>query len=167
MTTYKRTNSRLKLVVAVSVFGLIVTTCGGGGDADDVTTTDAPTATTGGQAPDTTAPDAMTTEGNTATTAAPPSTGTELVISAVDSEGFSTSTLEAKVGEITIVFQNKDGGDEGHNIHVITDTDDFFTDVADGPVDQTLTFTIGTPGEYEYVCDTHTETMFGKLIVSG
>jgi len=155
---------KLKLLIAMSVLGLAVAACGGGGDDDGasgstsstaagVTTTTSGTGTTAG-------------EPGTTTTSDSSDTGTELTISAVDSEGFSTSSLTAPAGEITITFDNKDPGEEPHNIRVVIPTGDVFTPVTNGPDVQSMTFTIDTPGDYVFFCDTHTDAMKGTLTVT-
>jgi plastocyanin len=37
------------------------------------------------------------------------------------------------------------------------------TEVENGPVEQTLTFTVPEPGEYDFVCDPHASTMDGVV----
>jgi plastocyanin len=55
--------------------------------------------------------------------------------------------------EVTATIENRDRG-VLHNLHVRS-PDDPKTELEDGVVTQTLTFTIADPGEYEYVCDAH------------
>jgi len=81
-------------------------------------------------------------------------------------ESFSVKEIEVEVGEVvTIVFNNKDTSGEPHNIHVRTDTDDWFTQIAEAPDTQEITFSIDQAGEYTFFCDTHPKTMSGPLIV--
>ena len=78
-------------------------------------------------------------------------------------------TLTASAGSVTISFENKDNGTP-HNVHVFKGTDASgtdvgSTDVAAGPITQTLTLTL-TAGTYFYHCDVHPTTMTGTLTVS-
>lgn len=153
---------KLKALGVVAVLMLVVAACGGT-STEATTTTEGATATTEGPTATTAAP---TTTAAPGTTMAPSSDMFELEIEAFDSEGFSLDRLRVPAGvEVALTFVNKDIGGEAHNIHVRTPTDNWFTDVKEGPDTQTLVFTIGTPGEYQYFCDTHSETMKGTLIV--
>ena len=87
-------------------------------------------------------------------------------IGAEDSEGFSTSRLTMMAGEqVTVVFDNRDAGGEPHNFRVKTDNGDAATPITVGPDVHEVTFTINTPGEYNFVCDTHFTEMMGVLVV--
>ena len=87
-------------------------------------------------------------------------------LTAIDNEGFNRNELTVVAGaEVVLTFVNKDVGGDPHNVHVRTDSDDWFTEIKEGPDTQSITFSIGTPGEYEFFCDTHAETMKGDLIV--
>jgi plastocyanin len=55
--------------------------------------------------------------------------------------------------EVTATIENRDRG-VLHNLH-IQSPEDSKTELEEGVVTQTLTFTIAEPGEYEYVCDAH------------
>ena len=55
--------------------------------------------------------------------------------------------------EVTATIENRDRG-VLHNLHIKT-SEDPRTELEEGVVTQTLTFTIADPGEYEYVCDAH------------
>ena len=55
--------------------------------------------------------------------------------------------------EVTATIDNRDEGID-HNFHVRA-TGDPKTAVEEGPVTQTLTFTIAETGEFEYLCDIH------------
>lgn len=81
-----------------------------------------------------------------------------------DDIAFDTSTLSAPAGTITITFQNEDEGIT-HNLEVTGDGVDASTEIAEGPVEQTLTFEAG-PGTYDYVCVVHPNEMTGTLEVS-
>ncbi len=98
----------------------------------------------------------------------PVATGpTELTIGAEDNEGFSTNYLTAPAGEISVTFKNTDAGSgEPHNWRVTVDDAIFMTNSTVGPDTQTVTFTIGTPGEYDFFCDAHLEVMNGVLTVT-
>ena len=79
---------------------------------------------------------------------------------------FDVSALSAAAGdEITLTFENKDV-DVAHNLHVQAGTEgDFRTEIVRGPVTQTLTLTIDSPGEYTYICDVHPNQMRGTLVL--
>ncbi len=157
---------RLNLAAAFSLVALTIAACGGGGTT--ATTTSVAAGATTKPAPTTvatTSPAPATTRPANTTTAASMD-GVEITISAVDSEGFSTDIIEVTAGqEVTIIFDNKDSGGEPHNLHVKTDIADFLTPITQGPDVNEMTFTIDTPGEYEFFCDTHTTQMKGTLIV--
>lgn len=89
--------------------------------------------------------------------------GTTLTLVA-DDVAFDTSTLSADAGEITINYQNDDDG-VSHNLQVSGNGVDASTELAEGPVEQTLTFE-AEPGTYEYVCTVHPNEMTGTLEVS-
>ncbi len=91
--------------------------------------------------------------------------GTSLTLVAED-VAFDTNMLAAQVGEeVTVEYDIRD--EVPHNLHVITDSgEDPKTEVETGPTTQTLTFTIGKPGSYTYVCDVHPQQMKGTLKVS-
>lgn len=80
-----------------------------------------------------------------------------------DDVTFSTESLRAEPGEITIVFDND--SKLPHNIEVQGPDGDHATDIETGPVTQELTFTVDEPGTYTYVCVVHPATMEGELIV--
>jgi plastocyanin len=96
-----------------------------------------------------------------------------LNIGAEDSEGFTKDRLRMKAGEtVTVVFKNVDSGSgEPHNWHLVTDEcmpiggDVCFTPIEEGPDTAEITFTILTPGEYPFTCDTHLTQMNGVLVV--
>jgi plastocyanin len=169
----KRNPIRLGALLVVAV--LVLAACGGG-EAETTTTSPADNGGTATEAPATSAP----ADTGTATTAAPATTMApgddttagaviELLISAEDSEGFSVSKLEAPAGqEISVTFDNKDGGAEPHNWHVVIEAGsiEYATLIHGGPDSQTVTFTVDAPGEYKYFCDTHPIAMTGTLIVT-
>lgn len=170
-------SARLRLLVLGAAVALIAVACGGGDDDEATeTTAGAAAATTAAPAATTTAAPITTTAAPETTTAAPATTvasggdTVELTIEAEDSEGFSVSKLEAPAGaEITVTFQNKDvSSGEPHNWHLLTgtDMDDYFTPVTPGPDTNSVTFTISTPGEYEFQCDTHLTAMQGVLVIT-
>lgn len=161
------------LVTLVLVLGLAA--CGGDTtDTEAPADTEAPSTVTPTEAPDTTTASATEAPGTTSapdteTPATTLATGGvfELLIGAVDSEGFSTTTLEAPAGEISVTFDNEDEGGEPHNWHVkISDGEEYATTIKQGPDTQTVTFSVGTPGEYDYWCDTHPTAMTGTLVVT-
>lgn len=55
--------------------------------------------------------------------------------------------------EVTATIENRDRG-VPHNLHIKSPGDPK-TELEEGVVTQTLTFTIAEPGEHEYVCDAH------------
>lgn len=154
----------LPMILALMLLGAA---CGGSDSGDETTTTAAATTTTAAPGTTTTAPAATTTTAAGTTTTAGGG-GVELTIAAEDSEGFTRDRLEAPAGvEVTVTFQNKDvGSGEPHNWHLRTDTDDWFTPINDAPSTDSVTFTIDTPGEYEYFCDTHLVAMKGTFIAT-
>ena len=79
---------------------------------------------------------------------------------------FDHELVTASVGEeITLTFDNRDA-DIPHNLHVQAGPEgDFRTEIAPGPVTQTLVLTINTPGRYPFVCDVHPAQMKGTLVV--
>ena len=164
---------KIRLLAAVAVLALIAAACGGGDTADDETTNGTPSVTnerpgTTTAPPGTNAPAPSTTTPAPGTTTPPaPGGGTELTIGAIDNEGFTRDLLEAPAGVITVTFENKDlSTGEPHNWHLITDFGDWATTIEEAPDTQSVSFTIDTPGEYQFTCDTHLEAMNGTLIVT-
>lgn len=159
---------RMHRLVAVGALMALVAACGGGTTADPTTTSVAGATTTTVAATTTTAASATTTAAtSTETTEATAGSGTGLTIEAVDSEGFSVGRLEAPAGEITVTFANNDtSSGEPHNWHVTTPEGDYLTPIVLGPSTDSVTFTVGTPGEYVYMCDTHLAAMQGTLVVT-
>lgn len=160
----------IRSAMAVVVVGAVLTGCGGGDTAEPATTsTDAVEATTTTEAAATTteAPAATTTTAQ-ATESETAGDGVELMIEAEDSEGFNVSRLEAPAGvEVTLTFDNKDtASGEKHNWRVQTDEGDYFTELNLGPSTDSVTFTVNTPGEYDFFCDTHLTAMRGTLVVT-
>lgn len=85
---------------------------------------------------------------------------------------FDETALTAAPGAVTIGFSNKDGG-VPHNLHVFAGAGAGAdakgksigqTDLASGPVDQTLKLDLA-PGVYYFQCDAHPTTMKGTLTV--
>lgn len=157
---------RLPLAAALLAVALIGAACGGSSTSDDPETT-----TTGDTQATTTTAAATTTDGGATTTAGETSTSTgggavELEIGAIDNEGFTRDRLEGPTGtDITVVFDNQDVGGEPHNWHIViaSGAEEYATKIAVGPDKQEVTFTIGVAGDYNYFCDTHSETMKGVL----
>ncbi len=107
-----------------------------------------------------------TTGGETTTTTGGDGEPTVIEVIGLD-EAFSMRTIEVTAGEqVTIVFNNKDTSGEPHNFHLRTPDNDWFTQIAEAPDVQEITFVIAEPGEYGYFCDTHSSTMTGTLIVT-
>ncbi len=157
-------------LLGLGVALMLATAACGGADSES-TPTDPPTVASSTQ-PTTVAPTTVTTTTapvvtEPATTEPANSVATELTIEAVDNEGYSLSRLTAPTGEISVTFNNKDDGGEPHNWKVtVADDEAFGTAIAVGLDVQTVTFTIGTPGDYVYVCDVHPEVMTGVLTVT-
>lgn len=84
---------------------------------------------------------------------------------------FSTDKLAALTGvPLTLTFDNKDAG-IAHNIHFYKGADETgaevaSTDIAPGPVTQTLNFGPLEAGDYFYRCDVHPAQMIGTLTAS-
>jgi plastocyanin len=64
--------------------------------------------------------------------------------------------------EVTATIDNRDSG-IGHNLSVELDGDPAATAVQNGPVRQTLRFTIPEPGEHDFRCDPHAARMKGVI----
>lgn len=79
---------------------------------------------------------------------------------------FDTDVLVVPAGEeVTITFENLDDS-VPHNFHVQAGAGgDFRTEIENGPISQTLTFTIGETGTYTFVCDVHPTSMVGTITV--
>ena len=79
---------------------------------------------------------------------------------------FDTESITIAAGEeVTITFDHRDAG-VPHNFHVQAGAaGDVRSEIEEGPVTQTLTFTIDQPGSYTYVCDVHPGQMRGTLFV--
>lgn len=158
----------LRALLAIAALALVVAACGDDDTTADTTATPAETIST------TTSP---TTTVATTTTVASAATETETttapsgdgVVFNVVTNGNKFSLDEIKIvagQEVTIIIEDKDTGtDEAHNFHVRAGGLNFFTEIKDAPNTQTLTFTIDTPGVYEFFCDTHLLEMTGVFIV--
>ncbi len=115
--------------------------------------------------PTVTAAPAAAATGTAVTTRA---AGTTLTVVGKDI-AFDKTTLQAKAGAVTIMFDNQDGGVQ-HDFHVFRGTNASgesvgTTKIETGPVKQTLTLTLA-PGAYFYQCDVHPTQMEGTLTVS-
>ncbi len=80
---------------------------------------------------------------------------------------YDKDILRVNAGESTkIVLDNQDKG-QSHNFHVKAGEDgDFETPIMDGPNKRSVSVLINTPGEYQFICDVHSQ-MSGTLVVSG
>ena len=151
---------------------LVAVACGdSGGDTTEATSAAAPTSTA---APATTTAPATTaapttTMGSTATTEGTTGPSGDAIEIFVVTQGdrFDTKEIVVTAGqEVTITVDDRDTEtDEPHNFHVRAGDFNIFTMIEEAPNTQTITFTIDTPGVYEFFCDTHAETMFGTFIV--
>lgn len=159
------TRKLFRAAITLLAFALLTAACSSGSDATTTTTgSDAMTTTTAAQSTTTQAP-------ATTTPTTPPGggEGVELSIAAEDSEGFTRDRLAAPANvEVTVEFQNKEIGGEPHNWRLAVDpgVEEYATIVAEAPDTQTVTFTIGSPGDYDYWCDTHSEAMRGVLTIT-
>ena len=143
------------------------------GDDDTGSTTAETTAETAAETTAATEAPATTTTAAPATTEAPATTaasgGAEATTIDVTLQGdrISVDEIRIKAGqEVTIVVNDIDTEtDDPHNFHVRAGDFNIFTNIEEAPNVQEITFTIDEPGEYEFFCDTHLETMFGTLIV--
>jgi plastocyanin len=83
---------------------------------------------------------------------------------------FSTGSLSAPAGMVTISFSNNDDG-ISHNVHVYAGGNASSptvgaTATAVGPVQQTLNLGALAAGSYFYRCDVHPSQMSGTLTVA-
>lgn len=160
---------RMLVAVVMAVAAMSLAACGDD-DAGTTTTTAAGT-TTVAPSTTTTAGGATTTTttggGETTTTTAGATGPIEITVVAKD-VAFNTAEITVKAGqEVTLIMDNQDlSSDEGHNIHVRTNTADFFTGIHTAPNTEEITFTIAEPGTYTFFCDTHSTTMLGAFIVT-
>jgi len=154
--------TRVHALVLFAALALVAAACGDDSGSDPTTTT----ATTA--APATTqATAATTTTAGTATTA--PAGGAQEVTVLAEGGVYVQEEIHVGVGEVEVTFTDNDlGSDEPHNIHFQIGDDHYFTPInASAPSTETVTFTVDTPGTYNYWCDTHPDTLKGVLIVDG
>ncbi len=90
-----------------------------------------------------------------------------LVVTTTDNK-FDKTTLTAQANQATtLTLMNK--GEAIHSWHVLNvksaDGKDIATQLLAGGKSETITFTIATPGAYDFQCDTHPTEMKGKLTV--
>ncbi|HEX5630322.1 MAG TPA: cupredoxin domain-containing protein, partial [Acidimicrobiia bacterium] len=140
---------------AVAVLALGVAACGDD-DAAETTTTAAVTTTAGAATTTTAGAPTTTAAGATTTTAGSGSTDPiEITVIAKDI-AFNVAEITVAAGqEVTLILDNQDlSADEGHNIHVRTTTNDYFTAIHTAPDTSEVVFTINEPGTYEFFCDT-------------
>ncbi len=98
------------------------------------------------------------------TTVAAPATNEITLIA--ENISFDVTEMTILAGqEVTISYENKDGG-VAHNLHIQAGAaGDFSTEIVSGPTRQVLTFNISQPGTYTFICDVHPNEMRGTLIV--
>jgi len=128
-----------RCAVPLLALALITTTCGGGDHA------------TGAADGLTSAATAPAPEGSL-----PVGDGGGAVTIVAQNISFDTTEISARVGEsLDITFDNRDNGLQ-HSLHVRdTATGDQKTEIAAGPVTQTLQVTFDRAGEHRYFCDVH------------
>ena len=158
--------TRVHALVLVAALSLVAAACGGGSGSDP-TTTLAATTTTAASSATTQATVAPTTAGGTDTTA--PTGGSQEITVLAESGVYVPDTLTVSTGELEVTFTDNDiGSDEPHNIHFQIGDSHYFTPINDSaPTTETVTFTVDTPGEYQFWCDTHPDTLRGVLTVEG
>lgn len=151
---------------AVAVLALGVAACGDD-DAAETTTTAAVTTTAGAVTTTTAGAPTTTAAGATTTMAGGSTDPIEIKVIAKDL-AFNTAEITVAAGqEVTLVLDNQDlSADEGHNIHVRTTTNDYFTAIHTAPDTSEVVFTINEPGTYTFFCDTHSDVMTGTFIVT-
>jgi plastocyanin len=155
------------LTLGLAIGALAGWACGETGDTDPTpVTTFKITPAAGGGTPQVTPAVSPTAAQPTPATAGTPGTG--VIAIAASNSTFDTQSVEAAAGSITVEFDNQDGG-VVHNIHFYKGNDAkgesvADTDLAPGPVKQTLNFD-AQAGSYYYQCDAHPTTMKGKLTV--
>jgi plastocyanin len=150
-------------LVLVAALSLIAAACG---DDSGTPTTAATTVATTVASTSTTAGAATTTTAGTATTV--PSGGSQEVVIIAVGGAYDPDQVTIKAGqEVVVTFTDNDtGADEPHNIHFQIGDSHYFTPInTSAPSTETLTFTVDTPGEYPYWCDTHPTELTGTLIV--
>lgn len=150
-------------LVLVAALSLVAAACG---DDSGTTTTAAPAVTTTAAMTTTTAAAATTTAGGTATTA--PSSGSQEVTIIAEGGAYVPDAVTVATGELEVTFTDNDtGSDEPHNIHFQIGDNHYFTPINTSvPTTEMVTFTVDEPGEYQFWCDTHPDTVKGVLTVT-
>lgn len=146
-----------RILILLAALTLIATACGDDADPGDTAADDGAATTTTTAAGDGAS---TTAAGDAGTTTAPAGATLDLEAEKI---AFSTGTLTAAPGEVTIRFANKDAGIP-HNLHVTGAGVDEKTEVEQGPHTASLTVTLAA-GTYRYVCDVHPTQMTGELRV--
>jgi plastocyanin len=162
-----KTPRLLIAAAAVAVLALGVGACGDDDAAE--TTTTAAAATTAATATTAAATTTTAAAGSTTTTTAGGGSDDAVEIKVIAKDlAFSVAEITVKAGqEVTLILDNQDlSADEGHNIHVRTATNDYFTAIHTAPDTSEVVFTIDQAGTYEFFCDTHTTTMLGTFTVT-
>ena len=96
----------------------------------------------------------------------PPSSNQSVSIAGVNST-FSVTSLSLPAGAtVTITFDNQDAG-VTHDIEVYDPSGSVIaaSELADGPIMQTVVFTLGGPGNYSFKCSVHPQQMRGFIKV--
>jgi plastocyanin len=159
--------TRIHALVLAAALALVAAACGGGSGSDPTTTTLATTTTAAAPATTQATVATTTTAGGTGTTA--PTGGSQEITILAEGGLYVPDALTVSTGDLEVTFTDNDiGSDEPHNIHFQIGDSHYFTPINDSaPTTETVTFTVDTPGEYQYWCDTHPDTLKGVLTVEG
>jgi plastocyanin len=170
-----RTRQLATCVLALAVL-MIGVGCGSTAETDPTPVKTFKITPASGTRPAATATAATTAVTPTAAAATPGTTGTaatgsqEVALAAKASElKFDKNSVTVSAGSVKFTFDNQDSGIP-HNLSVFKGSDASGTalgktDIAAGPIKQTLTVEL-TAGSYYFQCDVHPATMNGKITVN-
>jgi len=154
--------------ITLAMLALVVAACGGGDSSSEVEATPPPA-----EKVETTPPaaeEAVTTPpapDEVETTMPAEEVGATSLQLVGENISFDSTELSAPAGqEVTITFENRDSG-VPHNLRVNGPSGPIATEIAGGPITQTLTFTIDEPGTYTFLCEVHPTQMVGELVIEG